>query len=145
MYPPRFSKATIILAGALISGPGATGQSQPPPSSNAQAAQPSAPATAPASDSTVLHASANLVLVDVVVTADGAPIHGLDRTKFHIFEDGHEQVVTSFDEHQGAKAAMATPNVVKLPPNTFSNTPPYPENGVVNVLLLDGLNTPIAN
>src|ERR1700677_1650269 len=141
----NFSNATIILAGLLISGPGAAWRAQSSTPTAPPAAPSSTPATGPTADANVLHASANLVLVDVVVTEGGNPIHGLDRTKFHIFEDGHEQTVTSFDERQGASAAKAGPNVVKLPPNTFSNTPAYPESGVENVLLLDGLNTPVAS
>jgi len=133
---PHYSKVTFILASVLISGPGGVGQA---------AAPPSAPSSVPAADLTVLHTGANLVLVDVVVTDRGNPIHGIDRSRFHIFEDGREQTVTSFDEHQSAKAPNAAPNVVKPPPNTFSNTPAYPESGVVNVLLLDALNTPVAS
>jgi VWFA-related protein len=142
---PHFSKVTVVLASVLISGPRGVGQAPAPPSSGARTAPVSAPSTVPPSDATVLHTVANLVLVDVVVTDRGNPIHGIDRSRFHIFEDGREQTVTSFDEHQGATASKANPSAVKLPPNTFSNTPTYPESGVVNVLLLDGLNTPMAS
>jgi VWFA-related protein len=142
---PHFSKVTVILASMLISGHGVAGQGPAPLASGVQAAVPSAPSAVPASDATLLHTGANLVLVDVVVTDRGNPIHGIDRSKFHVFEDGREQTLTSFDEHQGSTAPKAAPNVAKLPPGTFSNIPAYPDSGVVNVLLLDALNTPVAS
>jgi hypothetical protein len=48
---------------------------------------------------TVLHVTTTLVLVDVVVTSQGKAVHGLNRNQFHIFENGREQRITSFDEH----------------------------------------------
>ena len=102
------------------------------------------PPAAPLSPTTVLHANANLVLVDVVVTDRGNPVRGLDRSRFHVLEDGHVQPIVSFDEH--------TPNTTKalapqptLPPHTYSNVPVYPPTSAVNILLLDALNTPMAN
>jgi VWFA-related protein len=92
----------------------------------------------------VLHTNANLVLVDVVVTDHDKSVHGLDKSRFHIFEDGREQAIASFDEHQPA-ALASMPNLPKLGPHIYCNTPPYPGTGVVNVLLLDGLNTPMTN
>ena len=55
---------------------------------------------APATSATVLHATTSLVLVDVVVTDHGKPAHGIDRSRFHVFEDGHEQAIVTFEEHQ---------------------------------------------
>jgi len=136
-----------VLAILLALGIGAAANAQTQPSSAAQTAAPTAAATPSAvvlPNAAVLHTNANLVLVDVVVADKSKPIHALDRGRFHIFEDGHEQTISSFDEHMGAAQAVE-PNVVKLPPNTFSNTPVYPDTGVVNVLLLDALNTPIAS
>ena len=93
---------------------------------------------------TVFSANANLVLVDVVVTDHGNPVHGLDRERFHVLEDGHEQPIASFDEHTPSTtpaSAAQTP----LPPHTYTNVPVYPPASAVNVLLLDALNTPMAN
>lgn len=93
-----------------------------------------------------LRTNADLVLVDVVVTDHGNPIHGLDRKRFHILEDGHEQPISSFDEHKPSTTLAASPSAstpAALPPNTYTNAPAYPEASAVNVLLLDGLNTPI--
>lgn len=90
---------------------------------------------------TVLHAKSNLVLVDVVVTDHDRPVKGLDRGRFHVFEDGKEHPLVSFEENAPAeKVTVAEPSA--LPANTYSNVPTYPATGGVNVLLLDALNTP---
>jgi VWFA-related protein len=98
---------------------------------------------------TTVHATSNLVLVDVVVTNKDKAVHGLERQRFHVFEDGHEQAIASFDEHRapdtGAAGSMPTMKRVALPPHTYTNIPDYPEAGAVNVLLLDGLNTPLSD
>ena len=93
----------------------------------------------------VLHANADLVLVDVVVTDHGKPVDGLERSRFHIFENGKEQPVTVFDEHKPAAAPPVAAAPAELPANTYTNVPVYPETGAVNVLLLDALNTPMVN
>jgi VWFA-related protein len=104
-------------------------------------AQAPAPTT-PDPGKTVLHLTTNLTVVDVVVTNQGKAVHGLERQRFHIFEDGQEQRITSFDEHllTPTPAQLATPS--PLPPHTYSNLPSYPEASALNVILLDELNTP---
>ncbi|MGO9323338.1 MAG: VWA domain-containing protein [Terracidiphilus sp.] len=92
-----------------------------------------------------LRANSSLVLVDVVVTDHDKPVHGLDRTRFHVLEDGNEQAIFSFDEHQPAGAPPAFLASAPLPPNTYTNLPAYPESSAVNVLLLDALNTPLGD
>ena len=116
----------------------------------AQTATSPAPSnSAPTTPTTVLHASTSLVLVDVVVTDHGKPVHGIDRNRFHLYEDGREQRIASFDEHQpppaSAHAAAVAAHIAALPPHTYTNVPPYPDSGAVNVLLLDALNTPMAD
>jgi VWFA-related protein len=106
--------------------------------------------TAPAAATPVVHASTSLVLVDVVATNHGKPVHDIDRSRFHVFEDGHERPVTSFDEHlpsaiTPASVAPLKAAIAALPANTYTNMPLYPDTGVVNVLLLDALNTPLAS
>ena len=139
MHPLRLI-AILLFAGILIPIPAGSRQA----SQSAPAA--SAPNSAPVETSTVLQANANLVLLDVVVTDHDRAVHGLDRSRFHIFEDGKEQTITSFDEHQAPAApsssVMQSPTRAALPPNTFTNAPAFPNAGAVNVLLLDGLNTP---
>ena len=98
---------------------------------------------------TTLHANARLVLLDVVVTEKGAAVHSLERQRFHVFEDGHEQPVAFFEEHSGAEPHPATvrPAMIPatLPQHTFTNLPQTGDSTAVNVLLLDGLNTPLSN
>ncbi len=117
--------------------------------SRAAAQAAAAPSGSPAASGTVLHLSGKLVLVDVVVTEHGKPVTGLDRNRFHIFEDGREQQISAFEEH---RAPAAPPNasafkaaLEALPPHTYTNIPLYPNESAVNVLLLDALNTPMAD
>jgi len=142
-----FMQSLRIIAhlafGALlisVSAAGAAGQ-------EAQPAPASASDSAPGAVTTVLHAHANLVLVDAVVTERDNAVHGLDRSRFHVFEDGHEQTIVSFDEHRpnDKPAAGVVGMQAALPPHTYSNAQLYPEAGAFSVLLLDGLNTPLEN
>jgi VWFA-related protein len=88
-----------------------------------------------------LRTSANLVLVDVVVTDRDQPVLGLDRSAFHVFEDGKELKITSFDQYQPEPAAPSGFMTAALPADTYTNLPEYPPSSAVNVLLLDALNT----
>jgi VWFA-related protein len=91
---------------------------------------------------TVLHANANLVLVDVVAADHGKPVEGLKQGDFHLLENGKEQAIFSFEEHGPALAPDAgaqPPN--DLPAGMYTNLPAFPEQGAVNVLLVDALNT----
>jgi VWFA-related protein len=93
---------------------------------------------------TVLHAKSRLVLLDVTVTEHDKPVKGLDRSRFHIFEDGREQPIDSFEESEPPASVDIAPPPA-LPPNTYTNVPVYPETSAVNVLLLDALNTPMGD
>ena len=106
------------------------------------AQQPAAPRIAPKTP--VLRTTANLVLVDVVVTSDGKPVQGLTAQRFHIFEDGKEQRIATFDEHRADDATQLGP-APPLPPDTWSNYPQFAITSAANVLLLDALNTPITD
>jgi len=79
--------AAFVFAGMLISASLATGQASAPGA--AQATPVPAAVWETAAPATVLHANANLVLVDVVVTDHGKAVHGLDRGRFHILETGY--------------------------------------------------------
>ena len=106
-----------------------------PPQSRAQEPPVSSPIQGPS-----IKAESRIVVVDVVVTdKQGQSVLGLHKDDFQISEDGSPQILTSFEEHQGA-----TPNEIKLqpmPPNVFSNFPTVQGADSVNVLLLDLLNT----
>jgi VWFA-related protein len=133
LFPALMLPATASRAQASAATP-----QQPAP-----AAQTSSVATTePEPGSTVVHTSADLVLLDVVVTDRGNPVHGLDKNRFHVLEDGHEQTITSFDEHRSSMQIVPTTAPrAPLPPDTFTNVPTYSDTQTVNVLLLDGLNT----
>jgi VWFA-related protein len=158
LAPPNSSPALSAAAPAANSAAGSSSQAPvapvastdskpatetadavaPPPNASVAADVPAAP--------TVLHTQSKLVLVDVVVTDHGKPVTGLDRSRFHVFQDGHEQDITSFDESGAGKiepadAGAAVVRPPALPPDTYSNQPAYPKANSVNVLLLDGLNT----
>ena len=108
----------------------------------AQAAPPETTAQAPTVQTTT-----KLVLIDVVVSQKDQLIHGLDKAKFHVFENGEDQPILSFEEHRApAEPAAGAGRVIhsELPPHTYTNVPDYPESGAVNVFLLDALNTPIS-
>jgi len=132
--PPFRPVANLAIACLCISAFAASGL-------HAIAQAPAAPpASAPPEVTTVLHANVNLVLVDVVVDDHGKAVHGLTQGSFHVFDNRREQIISSFDEHRPAElSAPAKP--VKLPPNTYTNLPAYPEATAVNVLLLDWADT----
>ena len=115
----------FVLSAALMAAAAAHGQAAVPPPT--------------------FHTGANLALVDVVVTNHDKPVLDLARSRFHVFEDGKEQTLFSFDEHQPAAAPPAFLAPSALPANTYSNAPEYPQSSAVNALLLDGLNTSLGN
>ncbi|MEO6807431.1 MAG: VWA domain-containing protein [Edaphobacter sp.] len=93
-----------------------------------------------------LHASTQLVVVDVVVTdKNRKPVHGLKASDFTLTEENAPQTIKHFEEHTALTAADATkfPAMPTMPPGIFTNFTPEPVNGAVNVLLFDVLNTPV--
>jgi VWFA-related protein len=90
---------------------------------------------------TTLTVSTKLVVVDIVVT-DGAgnAVRGLHAHDFHLREDGKPQSFLSFEENNAQAMGPLAP--LHLPQNVFSNLQPLVENGAMNVLLIDALNTP---
>jgi VWFA-related protein len=102
--------------------------------------------TAPPDDNgrQVFKANAQIVVLDVVVTGrNGRPVPGLRKEDFLVSEDGHPQTITYFEEETGAQPLQA--NLPALPPNVFSNIPRVKQSNAVTVLLLDTLNTPLAD
>jgi VWFA-related protein len=95
----------------------------------------------------VFRSVVNRVIVDVVVTdAAGKPVHGLTRRDFSVTEDNVPQRVLTFDVHNLDEASESVPpNLPPLPANTFLNLPPVPERGPLYILLLDLVNTEMAD
>ncbi|MFY9745101.1 MAG: VWA domain-containing protein [Acidobacteriaceae bacterium] len=108
------------------------------------AAQAGHGAPAPPAQTATIRASANLVLVDVVVAERGKAVEALPRAHFHILEDGKEQTLTVFDEHR-ANAEPERSRSPELPPHVYSNYPRFAVTSAANVLLLDALNTPLGD
>jgi VWFA-related protein len=104
---------------------------------------------APDADSSVTTLKLNVrtVLVDVVVTdKDNRAVPGLRKEDFEVLEDGKPQAISFFEPNFAAETAASNAALgPRLPRNTFSNIPPVPPNNSVNVLLMDGLNTQLAD
>lgn len=106
-----------------------------------QRASHSASLQRPARPMPVLRVNARLVMVNVVVTQEGRPVSGLQRSDFEIFENGRRQTIRYFTPHflDGARRETAAP--LSLPANTYTNLPIAGVSDSVTVLLLDTLNT----
>jgi len=93
-----------------------------------------------------IQAQTRLITIDVVVTdSHGAPIKGLKKEDFQIFEEHNRpQDIAQFEfiDH----AASATPNPAMAPsPTRFSNELTADRSVAPTVLLMDALNTDINN
>ena len=136
--PNPASEATAATATSPTANPSGDATGAPATSAPAGAIS-NAPATG-----TVLHAQSRLVVLDVEVADHDKPVKGLDRSRFHVLEDGHEVPIASFEENE-PPASVEIAKAPTLPPDTYSNVPVYPETSAVNVLLLDALNTPMGD
>jgi VWFA-related protein len=87
-----------------------------------------------------------LVLVDVIITdKSGQRVKGLGKDDFTILENGKPQKLSTFvAEERGFEASSkAAP---ALPEHIYTNRPEYSmPSGPITIILLDGLNTPIAD
>jgi VWFA-related protein len=100
-------------------------------------------APTPSTPTTTIHTSSDLVVVDVVASdSQQNPVHKLTAADFTVTEDGKPQTVKIFEEHQTQPSAPLPP-APKLAPGTFTNFSIAPDNGALNILLLDKLNTPM--
>ena len=92
-----------------------------------------------------LKISSRLVAVDVVVTdKKGRPVHNLKPSDFTLTENGQPQTMSHVDEHTPETVNASAP-LPKLPPGTFTNFSVAPGSGALNIVLLDSLNTPLAD
>ncbi len=88
-----------------------------------------------------LHATAKLVIVDVVVRdASHHPIHSLKQGDFTLLEDGKPQAIKSFEEFRAETPAVVQP-MPKLGPGLYTNISPTPGVGPLNILLFDNQDT----
>ncbi|KAA6464540.1 VWA domain-containing protein [Acidobacteria bacterium AB60] len=102
---------------------------------------------APADPDTTLRVNSRAVLIDVLVTDRGGnPVTGLKRENFTVTEQGKPQPLNFFEEHRALSSAQAqTIQFPQLPPDVFTNFSPIAPPPAVNILLLDALNTPMAD
>ena len=131
---PLFPSAVVVLLSCILP---AAAQN---PAPAAQTKNPSTPQPS-------LRITSRAVLVDVVVTdRNGNPVSGLNKDVFRLAEDGKPQTISFFEEHRGLTAAQrAHLEFPKLPDDTFTNFSPIATPPAVNVLLIDALNTPMAD
>ena len=87
--------------------------------------------------------SARLVLVDAVVSdKSGKRITDLKKDDFTVLENGKPQKLSAFSFEVPEAPSPKPP----LPPNVFTNRPEYDmAKGPLTILLLDGLNTALAD
>ena len=135
-----------LLVGLTLALPVAVwGQAAPALPAAPSASSPTAEAAAPQGTGavTTLKARTNLVILDVVVTDKShKAVHGLKITDFQVKEAGVAQVVKTVEEHVPSTAPVG-PAVGPLPQGVFTNYTPVTDNGPINVLLIDKLNTPL--
>lgn len=124
---------------AQSSSTATTNSAAPPQSTATSTAEREVPAT-------ILKATTRLVLVDTIVTdRSGHPLSDLKASNFELTEDGTLQNIKFFSVHTPEKTA-APENKPALPEDAFTNVPSAPPNGdPPTVLLLDALNTPVAD
>jgi VWFA-related protein len=117
-------------------------------SSAALGAQAPTPASVPATSGAAgtIRAGTQLVILDVSVTgADGRAVPHLKMGDFAILENGAAQKVDRFEEHLEPSTEAPMPKMPRLPPGTYTNFSFVPDDGPLNVILLDTLNTPMAS
>jgi VWFA-related protein len=128
---PRLVTCLFTLITAIPALPQSAPNQQPKPS---------------ATPAPTLRTSTRLVVVDVVVTdKNQSPVHNLKQSDFTLLEGNTPQTIAHFEEHTYLKTGTAPTPMPALPPGIFTNYSPAPANGAVNVLLLDALNTPMAD
>jgi VWFA-related protein len=94
----------------------------------------------------VLHIGTQLVIVDVTVKdREGRPVHGLKREDFRLTESKQPRTISHFEEHTGQMQQAAGSRLPPMPPGTFTDYTPVPPESTLNILLLDTLNTPVAD
>jgi VWFA-related protein len=104
-----------------------------------------------ASYQVVIRTNVHMVEVSVIATdSKGLPVSGLGVSDFHVFDNGKEQTVASFEKID----SRAAPGQASLPPNTYSNRVGDAGAGllgkekqpqVLSMILLDAVNTKYRN
>ena len=114
----------------------------------AQTSMPGASPTQPQDNQTVpvLRTTVKNVVIDVVVRdQNGRPVHGLKASDFSLFENDRLQQLQSFSEHAGVEQRGPEKPQPRLAPGLFTNFVSAPSTGPADVLVIDTLNTPLAD
>jgi VWFA-related protein len=90
-----------------------------------------------------IRVTTRLVQTEVIVRDQHGPVGDLTTRSFKIFEDGKEQMISVFRASKTAGPASAT--AVSLPPGVFTNRLPGARVERSTVLLIDTLNTELAD
>jgi VWFA-related protein len=149
---PRHRK-TLFASSLLLASLGLASAAQTPQPASQPAPQPSPQTTPhlqqrtePPAGATILHQKSQLVVLDVVVQdRDGHPVRGLKREDFIVSENKAPQTVRNFDAFSPAQQPALPFKMSPLPPGTFTDISPFATGGPLNILLLDALNTPMAD
>jgi VWFA-related protein len=96
-----------------------------------------------ASQPRTLQAGKQLVIVDVTVTGTSGPVRHLTAKDFAVLENGTPQMVEHFEEHVASAGMEKLPKLPAMPPGLYTNFSLAPEDGPLNILLVDTLNTPM--
>jgi VWFA-related protein len=102
----------------------------------------------PAAGEYVLKAESPLVILDVVVTdKKGRPVHGLKASDFTVLEKDQKMTLQSFEEYRADQSPPPARQEARqaLSPNVFTNVADTRSGGPLNILLMDALNTPVAD
>src|SRR6202021_3550249 len=77
----------------------------------------------------------------------GQPVRGLKPSDLTVTENGLPVTLSHFEEHSmpATVKSAAEPKPPSLGPNVFSNLVAVPDDAPLNILLLDSLNTPMAD
>jgi VWFA-related protein len=90
-----------------------------------------------------LRAHARLVVLDVtVIDNKGAPITGLSRDDFQLFDDSHPQKVIDLKEHIGAQGVQSSTVQLPAPGSSLPLSNKPPDGSIWNVVAVDLINTP---
>jgi VWFA-related protein len=139
----RFFAIFVFFSAVITSGQTAP---VPAPQQNPSAAPQSPPQQTPPSN-TPLKSNTRLVTVDVVVTdSHGAPVRGLKKEDFQIIEEHNREQQTDHFEFVDRKANAAA-HIFQPPASghIYSNALPQQMTIPPTVLMMDALNTDIAN
>ena len=104
------------------------------------------PQTPSAAAAPTIKTSAQIVILDVVVTdKNKKPVHNLKPTDFDVLDSGASQTISHFEEHiyPNPKVPSAVPGAPS-PSGVATASAPNQPSDTLNIILLDSLNTTLA-